>query len=167
MHDSDPTGIVAQKIEALRKPGGRSRAGHDNHLFSVTPCRYQNSLAYTAEGIPTEPQDDGARREVVEQDIGSTAVGDVAAGQQEAERATFAVGERVELAVAATSANPDRLDERPPFPPPAERCAFICVLSIRTSAGGPPAAASVTNISCQMPFAAHRTNRLYSVFLGP
>ncbi|KIU28226.1 hypothetical protein SR41_08350 [Sphingomonas melonis] len=55
MHDSDPTGIVAQKIEALRKPGGRSRAGHDNHLFSVTPCRYQNSLAYTAEGIPTEP----------------------------------------------------------------------------------------------------------------
>ena len=112
-------------------------------------------------------QHDGARREIVEQDISSTAVSDVAAGQQKAERAPFAVGERVELADVSAPADPDRLDKRPPFPPPAERCAFICVLSIRTSAGGPPAAASVTNISCQMPFAAHRTNRLYSVFLGP
>jgi hypothetical protein len=112
-------------------------------------------------------QHDGTRRKIIEQDIGGTAVGDVAAGQQEAERATLAVGERVELAVSATSADPDRLGERPPFPPPAERCAFMSVLSIGTSAGGPLAAASVTNISCQMPFAAHRTNRLKSVFLGP
>ena len=88
------------------------------------------------------------------------AIGDLAAGQQEAERPAFAVGEGVELAVAAAPADPDRLDERPPFPPPAERCAFMCVLSIRTSAGGPPAAASVTNSSCHTPFAAQRTNRL-------
>lgn len=112
-------------------------------------------------------QHDGARREIVEQDISSTAVSDVAAGQQKAKRAPFAVGERVELADVSAPADPDRLDERAPFPPPAKLCTFICVLSIRTSAGGPPAAASVTNISCQMPFAAHRTNRLWSVFLGP
>lgn len=61
------------------------------------------------------------------------AVGDVTAGQQEAERAAFAVGKRGELTVATASADPDSLDERPPFPPPAERCALICVLSIRTS----------------------------------
>ena len=70
----------------------------------------------------------------------------MAAGQQEAEWPTFAVGERVELAVAAAPADPDRLDKSPPFPPPAERCAFMCVLSIRTSAGGPPAAAKVMKV---------------------
>lgn len=103
----------------------------------------------------------GARRKVIEQHIGRAAVGDLTAGQQEAERPTFAVGERVELAVAAAPADPDRLSERPPpFPPPAQRCAFMWVLSIRTSAGGPPAAASATNSSCDTPFAAQRTNRL-------
>ncbi len=96
----------------------------------------------------------------MEQRIGRAAVGDLATGQQEAERSTFAVGEGVELAVAAAPADPDRLEERPPFPPPAERCAFMWVLSIRTSAGGPSAAASATTNSCQTPFAAQRTNRL-------
>lgn len=56
---------------------------------------------------------DSVRRKIVEQDICGTAVGDVTAGQQEAERAAFAVGKCVELAVATASADPDRLDERP------------------------------------------------------
>lgn len=68
---------------------------------------------------------DGARLQIGQQDIGRAAVGNLAAGQQEAAWSAFTVGERVELAVAATPADPDRLKERPPFPPPAERCAFI------------------------------------------
>jgi hypothetical protein len=102
---------------------------------------------------------DGARRKIIKQDIGCTTIGDLTTRQQEAERSAFAVGERVELAVAAAPADPDRLGKRPPFPPPAERCAFMWVLSIRTSADGPPAAAKVTNNSCHTPFAAQRTNR--------
>ena len=54
----------------------------------------------------------------------------------------------------------DRLVLRPPFPPPAERCAFTCVLSIRTTVGGPLAAANVSNTSRQTPLAAERTLRL-------
>lgn len=103
---------------------------------------------------------DGARREIVEQDIGSAAVADITPSQQEAERPAGVVGERVELAVAAATADPDRLEAGPPFPPPAERCAFIWVLSIRTAAGGPPATASAVNSFCQTPFAAQRTKRL-------
>jgi len=105
-------------------------------------------------------QHDGAQCKIIEQDIGRAAIGNLTTRQQEAEWPAFAIGERVQLAVAAASADPDRLDERPPFPPPAERCAFMCVLSMRTSAGGPPADASVTNSSCHTPFAAQRTNRL-------
>lgn len=103
---------------------------------------------------------DGAGRQIVQKDICGSAIGNLAAGQQEAERPAFAVGERMELAVAAAPADPDCLKERPPFPPPAERCAFICVLSIRTSAGGPPASARAVNNSCHTPFAAQRTKRL-------
>lgn len=66
----------------------------------------------------------------------------------------------MELAVAAAPADPDRLGERPPFPPPAERCAFMWVLSIKTSAGGPPAAARAANKSCHTPFAEPVVERL-------
>ena len=86
-------------------------------------------------------------------------MGDLAAGQQEAERPAFAVGERVEFAVAAAPADPARLGEAPLSAAP-ERCAFMWVLSISTSAGGPPAAASATHNSCHTPLAARRTNRL-------
>lgn len=94
---------------------------------------------------------DGVRRQIVEQPIGGAAVDHLTSGQQETERPAFAAGARMELAVAAAPADPGRLGERPPFPPPAERCAFMWVLSIKTSARGPPAAAKAMNTSLPPP----------------
>ena len=55
---------------------------------------------------------------------------DVAGGQQQDARTPFLVGQRVELARPAPARVADGLDERPPFPPAAERCALMWVLSI-------------------------------------
>ena len=55
---------------------------------------------------------------------------DVAGSQDEDARPALGIGERVELAGAATARLAERLLEGPPFPPPAERCALTCVLSI-------------------------------------
>ncbi len=104
--------------------------------------------------------DDAARRQLVQQMLGRLTVGGLPRRQQEGERPALAVGDGVDLGVASTPADPDRLDARPPFPPAAERCAFTCVLSISTSAGGPPDAASVSNTARQTPLAAQRTLRL-------
>ena len=95
-----------------------------------------------------------------QQMLGRLAVGGLARRQQEGERSALAVGDGMDLGVAPAPADPDRLGMRPPFPPAAERCAFTCVLSISTSAGGPPAAANVSNTSRQTPLAAQRTLRL-------
>ena len=84
----------------------------------------------------------------------------LAAAQEDGEKAALSICDCVDLRVAPTARAANRLALRPPFPPPAERCAFMWVLSIRTSADGPPAAAKVTNNSCHTPFAAQRTNRL-------
>ena len=49
------------------------------------------------------------------------------------------------------------LEIGPPLPPAAERCALICVLSSKSSAAGPPEAASDWKTSAQTPAAAQRT----------
>ena len=92
-----------------------------------------------------------------QQMLGRLAVGGLARCQQEGERSALTVGNGMDLGVASAPADPDRLGLRPPFPPAAERCAFTCVLSISTSAGGPPAAANVSNTARHTPFAVHRT----------
>ena len=104
--------------------------------------------------------DDAAPRQGVQQVLGSTAVGGLSGRQQEGERSALSVGDGVDLGVATASADADRLDVRPPFPPAAERCAFTCVLSISTSLGGPPSAASASNTARHTPLAAQRTLRL-------
>ena len=104
--------------------------------------------------------DDAARRQVRQQPYARLAVGRLSGRQQEGERSPLAVGDGMDLGVASASADADRLGARPPFPPAAERCAFTCVLSISTSAGGPPAAASVSNTARHTPLAAQRTLRL-------
>ena len=55
----------------------------------------------------------------------------------------------------------------PPFPPQAERCALMCVLSIICMLSNRPRAASSWNNRSQMPRSAHRTDRLYTVVRGP
>lgn len=121
-----------------------------------------NEIANRVGVIGFIAEHDGLGHKIVQQDTGRPAIGDLAAGQQKAQWSAFAVDECIELAVATATADPDRLDERHLIsrPPPAEQCAFMWVLSIRTSAGGPPAAASVANSSRQTPFAAQRTKRL-------
>jgi len=59
--------------------------------------------------------------DVVEQDIGSDAVGHLAAGQQERDRTTEAIGQRVDFSRSPAARAADRLVEFPPFPPEAQR----------------------------------------------
>jgi hypothetical protein len=72
---------------------------------------------------------------------GGTAIGGLAAGQREGARPAMFVGQRVEFGGAPAPADADRLRPLPPFPPAAQRCAFIVELSSSSSAGGPPASA--------------------------
>lgn len=66
------------------------------------------------------------------------AVGRLAAGQKERPWAALFVAQGVELGGASTATDADRLRPFPPFPPAAQRCAFMLELSSSTSAGGPP-----------------------------
>ena len=100
--------------------------------------------------------DDAARGQVAQQHVRHATVGSLARRQVERERSALCVGDRVKLGVSATPADADRLGVRPPFPPAAERCAFTCVLSISTSADGPPSAASASNTARQTPFSDQR-----------
>ena len=55
---------------------------------------------------------------------------DVAGCQRQEPRPPFLVRQRVELARSPAARGADRLFERPPFPPAAERWALMWVLSI-------------------------------------
>ena len=55
---------------------------------------------------------------------------DVAGGQRQDPRPPLVVCQRVELARPSAARGADRLFERPPFPPAAERWALMWVLSI-------------------------------------
>ena len=55
---------------------------------------------------------------------------DVAGCQRQEPRPPFIVRQRVELACPSAARGTDRLFERPPFPPAAERWALMWVLSI-------------------------------------
>jgi len=110
--------------------------------------------------VGTVGVDDAPFGQVDQQMLGRTAIGRLARRQMKGEWAAIAVGDGVDLGVPATPTAADRLRVSPPLPPAAERCAFTCVLSISTSAGGPPAAANVSKTSRHTPFAAQRTHRL-------
>ena len=85
------------------------------------------------------------------------AVRDLAAGQQESDRSTLSVRERVDLGGASSARAPDRLVALPPLPPAAERWAFTADQSIMTCAGGPASAASARNSLRHTPLTAQRT----------
>jgi hypothetical protein len=104
--------------------------------------------------------DDAAPGQCVQQMLGGAAVGGLSRRQQEGERSALAIGDGVDLGVAPAPADANRLEVRPPFPPAAERCALTCVLSINTSVGDPPSAASASNTARHTPLAAQRTLRL-------
>jgi len=59
--------------------------------------------------------------DVVEQGIGGNAVGHLATGQHERDRATKAIGQGVDFCRPPAARAADRLAEFPPFPPEAQR----------------------------------------------
>lgn len=86
-------------------------------------------------------QDIGFRHEF-QQGIGRGAIGHLAAGQEEGDRAASTVGQGVDLGGAPAPGAAYGLTELPPLPPDAQRWALTAVESINSSAGGPPAEAS-------------------------
>lgn len=83
-----------------------------------------------------------ARRGPLHQQLGLAAIRRLAAGQDEGAWTAVLVAEGVEFGGAPTTADANRLRPLPPFPPAAQRFAFIVELSRSRSAGGPPASAS-------------------------
>ncbi len=70
------------------------------------------------------------RSRAIEKPSCDSDVVDIARRQDEDAGPAFAVRERVKLARLAAAGFAERLLEGPPFPPAAERCALMCVLSI-------------------------------------
>ena len=103
----------------------------------------------------------------MQQRFSRAAIRCLATRQQEGQWASVAVAQGVDFGAASTTADAKSLGFEAPFPPAAQRCAFTWVLSSSTVAGGPPAAARVSNTVCQTPWADQRTKRLYSVLRGP
>ena len=66
----------------------------------------------------------------LQQGAGEADIVDIAGRKQQNARPALAIAQRVELARPTPARFPDRLEIGPPFPPPAERWALICVLSI-------------------------------------
>jgi hypothetical protein len=64
------------------------------------------------------------------------AVGGVASREDQDPRAAQLIDKAVNLAVAPALGDANRLFRRPPFPPPAQRCALACVLSRAIRSGG-------------------------------
>src|SRR5262250_857673 len=73
----------------------------------------------------------------------------------------------MKFAVPPALGDTDRLFRRPPFPPPAHRCALTWVLSSATCSGGSGDPATVSKICCQIPRPLQRLKRLYTVVYGP
>ncbi len=78
----------------------------------------------------------------IQQGVGRGAIGHLAAGQEEGDRAALTIGQGVDLGGAPATRAADGLVEFPPFPPAAQRWALTAEESISNSAGGPPAEAS-------------------------
>ena len=86
-------------------------------------------------------KDVGFRHEL-QQGVGGRAIGHLATGQEEGDRAALTVGQGVDLGGAPASRAAYGLSEFPPLPPEAQRWALTADESISNSAGGPPAEAS-------------------------
>ena len=71
--------------------------------------------------IPLVTMQDFGGGHLVEQGIGGGAVGDLAAGQQEGNRAAEAIGQRVDFRRPPAAGTADRLREFPPLAPEAQR----------------------------------------------
>jgi len=103
----------------------------------------------------------------VQQGAGEADVVDVSGCQQQYAGPPLTIGQGVELARLAAAREAERLGIGPPFAPPAERWALMCVLSIiaRPWIGLCPVKAS--KMPSHTPCRLQRLNRLYTVVYGP
>ncbi len=85
---------------------------------------------------------------------------DVAGREHQQARPALGIGQSVELAGAAAARDAYGLRESPPFAPPAERCALMCVASMATVPHTPLWPVSASNMPSQMPCRLQRLKRL-------
>src|SRR4030081_1617987 len=88
------------------------------------------------------------------------AVGGVARREDQDPRAAQLIDKAGNFAVAPALGDANRLFRRPPFPPPAQRCALTCVLSRDICSGGSAGSAAASKMLCQIPCALQRLKRL-------
>ena len=82
------------------------------------------ALDFAADGVAVVALvavEDVGRGHLVEQRVGGDAIGYLAAGQEERDRAAESVGQRMDYCGAPAARAPDRLVDLPPFPPEALR----------------------------------------------
>jgi hypothetical protein len=102
------------------------RAGRDDGLGAALGNQLADGVAVVA-AVGDEPAE---RPEGGQQRRCGRRIGSITGGQQDQSRPAGLVGGGVQLAGPAASRGAEGLLERPPFPPAAERCALMCVLSI-------------------------------------
>lgn len=128
----DPAPHALDPVASLVGPaivGDRlgARCGRGDHGLGVLGRQPVAQMVGVIGAIGHEPPD---RSGAVEKTGCDSDIVDVTGSQDEDARPALGIDERVELARAATPGLAERLLEGPPFPPAAERCALICVLSI-------------------------------------
>jgi len=84
---------------------------------------------------------------------------DLSTGEGEVQRTAFAIDSGMDFRRPAAAADADRLIFLPPFPPLAQRCALMIVLSMKYKPSR-DLAATWSKMCFQMPRQAHRLNRL-------
>ena len=97
------------------------------------------------------------RRQATDEGEGNRGVAALTGRNLDGQGPARAVDGEMDLGGPAAARAAYGLEAAPPLPPAAERCALTCVLSSRSSAGGPPEAAKAWKTSLQTPAAAQRT----------
>jgi hypothetical protein len=125
----DPAKILESTEHALDrvaitvKVGREAILPHSAGLWRDIGCRtLALDLATHGVGvIPLVAMQNLGGGDAVEQNVGSDTVRHLAAGQQERDRATEAIGQRVDFRRPPPTRAANRLAEFPPFPPEAQR----------------------------------------------
>jgi hypothetical protein len=94
------------------------------------------------------------------------AVVDLSTSDAEVQWSTLAIDDRMDFRGPPATADANRLIFLPPFAPPAARCAFTIVLSIKYKLSR-DFAARASKIRFQTPRRDQRLNRLYALVYGP
>ena len=112
---------------AKRRGAIAKETGRGNHGLGLALGQQAAQMIGVVALVGDQPADWSG---TIEERGGDRDVVDIARCQHQDARPALIVGQRVELARPAAARGADRLEEGPPFPPAAERCALMCVLSM-------------------------------------